>query len=213
MSEKRAAPLATGGLSKRAVLYYRVSTGEQTCDNQVADLRRYCEFRKWTVAGEFQDDAVSGLKKSRPGLDAMMKEIRQGKYNVLLVWSYDRLARNVAHLMMTLDELKSLSVDFASYRQQLDTTSPMGHMMFTVFAGFAQLERDMISERTKASLARLRAEGKTLGRPRESDSATIEYVKYLRGDDLSIRAIALAVGKSVGWVHGILKEANANIPA
>ncbi len=192
---------------KRAVLYYRVSKDEQNCENQKADLYRYCEFRHWKVTGEYQDDAISGLKKSRPGLDAMMEKIRRGHYDILLVWSYDRLARNVSHLIMTLDELKSLEVDFASYKQQLDTTSPMGHMMFTVFAGFAQLERDMISERTKASLSRLKARGVRLGRPVEGDEQTIGMVKLMRKAKSSIREIAARVNMSPAWVHKVLKVA------
>ncbi len=188
---------------KRAVLYYRVSKDEQNCENQKADLHRYCEFRKWAMVGEYQDEAVSGLKIKRPGLDAMMSELRHGRYDVLLVWSYDRLARNVAHLMMTLDELKNLGVDFASYKQQLDTTSPMGHMMFTVFAGFAQLERDMISERTKSALARLKAQGKTLGRP-PVDTRLMNEVDRLRQENLSIRQISTKLRMSAAWVHGVL---------
>lgn len=190
---------------KRAVLYYRVSTIDQNCENQMADLRRYCEFRKWQVVKEFQDDAISGLKINRPGLDSMMEEIRHGHFDVLLVWSYDRLARSSSHLVSTLDELKSIGVDFASYRQQIDTTSAMGNMMFTIFAGLAQLERDMISERTKASLARLKASGVRLGRP-AADHEKIERTKQFKGS-FSIRKIATLVDMSPAWVHKILKGA------
>lgn len=193
-------------VDKRAVLYYRVSKDEQNCENQMADLRKYCKFRKWTAASEYQDDAVSGIKKARPALDKMMAEIRRGKFDVLLVWSYDRFARSAVHLVTTLDELKNLGVDFASYRQQLDTTTPMGDMMFTVFAGIAQLERDMISERTKASLARLKASGHILGRPKEHDAAVIERVIALRKEKNSIRYIGRQVGLSAAWVHAVLKE-------
>lgn len=191
---------------KRAVLYYRVSKDEQNCENQKSDLKRYCEFRGWGVAGEYQDDAISGLKVKRPALDAMMSEIRRGKFNILLVWSYDRLARNAAHLVMTLEELKNLKVDFASYRQQMDTTTPMGNMMFMVCAGMAQMERDMISERTRASLARLKSEGVKLGRP-EADPKKIGWAIALREQKLSIRKIGLALDMSPAWVHKVLKGA------
>jgi DNA invertase Pin-like site-specific DNA recombinase len=192
---------------KRAVLYYRVSKDEQNCENQKADLHNYCEFRKWIVTGEYQDDAISGLKKNRPGLDQMMAEIRHGKFDVLLVWSYDRLARNLGHLVMTLEEMKNLNVHFASYKQQIDTTSPMGNMMFAVFAGFAQFERDMISERTKASLARLKASGVRLGRPVEGDADKIKATQYYRAEGFSIRHIARSVDMSPAWVHKVLKGA------
>jgi DNA invertase Pin-like site-specific DNA recombinase len=193
--------------AKRAVLYYRVSKDEQNCDNQMADLHNYCEFRKWLVAKEYRDDAISGTKKSRPELDFMMREIRHGKYDVLLVWSYDRFARNALHLVTTLDELKNLGVDFASYKQQIDTTTSIGQMMFTLFAGIAQLERDMISERTKASLARLKASGVRLGRPVEGDAGKLSMVSIMRKDGYSIRRIAKDVEMSPAWVHKVLKGA------
>jgi DNA invertase Pin-like site-specific DNA recombinase len=190
--------------SKKAVLYYRVSTDEQNCENQKSDLERYCQFRNWAIAAEYKDEGIS-TRVTRPELEKMMTEIRRGTYNVLLVWSYDRFARNVAHLMMTLDELKNLGVDFASYRQQLDTTSPMGHMMFTVFAGFAQLERDMISERTRSALARLKSQGVKLGPP-AAGPEVVAAVFEMRKTGLSMRKIAAAVRMSVGWVHGVLKD-------
>jgi DNA invertase Pin-like site-specific DNA recombinase len=190
--------------SKKAVLYYRVSTDEQNCENQQSDLKRYCQFRNWSIAAEYKDEGISS-RITRPEMEKMMNEIRRGTYNVLLVWSYDRFARNVAHLMMTLDELKNLGVDFASYRQQLDTTSPMGHMMFTVFAGFAQLERDMVSERTKAALARLKAQGKRLGPPITSPKVIAAAIE-MRKEGLSMRKIAEASNMSLGWVHRILKS-------
>lgn len=172
----------------------------------MADLHKYCEFRNWKIAAEYRDDAVSGTKKSRPELDKMMAEIRRGRFNVLLVWSYDRFARNAAHLVNTLDLLHSLKVDFASYRQQIDTTTPLGNMMFMVFAGIAQMERDMVGERTRATLARMKAEGKRLGRPPAQDYL-IKLVHTHRKANWSIRKIAEQIEMSPAWVHKILKGA------
>lgn len=193
---------------RKAVIYTRVSTGEQNCENQLRDLKKYSDFRKWRIAGQFQDDAISGLKKKRPGLDEMMEQIRRGKYDILLVWSYDRFARSASHLVTTLDELKNLGVDFCSYQQQIDTTSSLGTMMFTLFAGIAQLERDLISERTKAALARLKDSGTVLGRPKTYDDDLVDRVKRLRANGLSMRQIANTINKSAAWVHGALKRAH-----
>lgn len=191
---------------KRAVLYFRVSTFDQNCENQVPDLYRYCEFRGWEKGGEFRDESTSGGKKTRPQLEAMMKEIRAGKYNVLLVWSYDRFARSLTHLVSTLDELRALGVDFASFREQLDTTTPEGRLMFGFYAVMAEFERNRMATRTRAALARLKAQGKRLGRPKMGGQYDLQRAVELRAKGYSLRAIASEIGLSRTWVYTHLND-------
>lgn len=177
----------------RSVLYYRVSTNKQDEKNQVPDLRRYAEFRKWTITREYIDHGISGGKDSRTDLDKMMKEIRAGKYDVLLVYSYDRFARSLPHLVYAMDELGKLGVGFASYQEQIDTTTPQGRLMFAIYAGLAEWQRHQIGQKTSATLRRKRdEEGMILGRP--SVPAEIrEKILALSAQGLSIRKIAAQV--------------------
>jgi len=197
---------------KKAVLYFRVSTADQNCENQVPDLRKYCEFRGWENVGEFRDEGVSGAKETRPQLEKMMQEIRAGKYDVLLVWSYDRFARSLSHLVSTLDQLKSLRVDFASFREQLDTTTPEGRMMFQFYGMMAEFERNRMSTRTKATLARLKAEGRRLGRPKVGGEADYQRALELRSKGYTLRAIAQEIGLSRTWVSTHLAAGFKTLP-
>ncbi len=197
---------------KRAVLYFRVSKNEQNYENQVPDLRKYCKFRGWENAGEFKDEGVSGAKATRPELEKMMYGIRAGRYNVLLVWSYDRFARSLSHLVRTLDELHSLGVDFASFKEQLDTATPQGKLMFGIYGAMAEFERSMISARTRATLARLKAQGKVLGRPREIGQDQIVQTISLRSKGYSMRDIGQRLGISRQAVCNIIMARQENIP-
>jgi DNA invertase Pin-like site-specific DNA recombinase len=173
---------------KKAALYVRVSTAEQTTENQLLDLRRYAGERGWSVFAEFSDHGVSGAKASRPALDQLMDAARKRKFDVLLVWRFDRFARSVKHLVLALEELKALGVDFISYQENVDTSSALGQAIFTIIAAMGALERDIIVERVHAGLRRARQQGKTLGRPRRPvDAAKIES---LRRSGLSQRQIA-----------------------
>ncbi len=109
---------------KRVGIYCRVSTTDQTTENQILDLRRYCLSRQWEIAGEFKDEGISGTKGDRPALKLLMEAARKRKIDVILVWKLDRFGRSVNHLVNTLEELRSLGVDFVSFTESLDTTTP-----------------------------------------------------------------------------------------
>jgi len=151
--------------AKRVALYARVSTNDQTTENQLEDLRRYAEERGWAVHEEYVDHAISGSKSSRPALDRMMSAARKKRFSVVLVWRFDRFARSVKHLVLALEELRGLSIGFVSYQENVDTNSPLGAAIFTIIAAMAQLERDIIIERVHAGLRRAKAQGKKVGRP------------------------------------------------
>ena len=126
---------------KRVAIYYRVSTTDQSPQMQIDELREYANSRGFKVVGEFLDEA-SGRNNSRRQLESMLTQVRKRKVDVVLVWKYDRFARSTQHLVNTLEEFKSLGVDFISYTQQIDTTTSMGKFFFTVMAGIAEFESD-----------------------------------------------------------------------
>src|SRR5438093_1950795 len=143
---------------KRVACYLRVSTTEQTVENQRNDLRAYCKARGWDDVIEYSDTGISGTRERRPGLDHLMSEVKSRKVDVVVVAAFDRLGRSVRHLVETLELLRHLGVEFVSLREQIDTGSPLGQAVFTIIAAIAQLERSLIAERVRAGLRRARAE-------------------------------------------------------
>jgi DNA invertase Pin-like site-specific DNA recombinase len=180
----------------RAVLYYRVSTSKQDEANQIPELHRFAEFRRWHIVKEYIDHGVSGAKDSRRDLDQMMHELRHGRYDVLLVYSYDRFARSLPHLVMIMDELGKLGVGFKSLMEDIDTTTPQGRLIFAVYAGLAEWQRFQTAHKTRAALQRKRDAGIKLGRP-EVPQAIRDKVLELRKQGLSLSAIA----SQVTWVR------------
>ena len=122
--------------------------------------------RSFDVIEEYRDEGISGSKDSRPALDRLMKDARARKFDVVIVARFDRFARSVAHLLRALDEFSHLGVDFVSLSESIDTSTPMGKMIFTILGAVAELERNLIKERVQMGLARARRQGKRLGRPR-----------------------------------------------
>src|SRR5947207_9003708 len=147
-----------------AALYLRVSTLDQHPETQLHDLRQMAAQRGLEIAGVYED-RITGARASRPGLDRLMSDARQGKFPALVVWSCDRLARSVRHFRETLDELNRLGVEFLSFREQLDTGGPLGRAVVIIVGAIAELERSLIVERVRAGLRRAKLEGRRLGRP------------------------------------------------
>src|ERR1700746_3468337 len=150
----------------RTAIYARVSTKDQSCDLQVRDLKAYCTARKLTVFREYIDVGESGAKDSRPKLNELMADARKRKFDAILVWRFDRFAPSTKHLVLALEEFRSLGIQFISYQENIDTTSPLGQALFTIVSAGAPLERDFIRERVNAGIRHARAWGKQLGRPR-----------------------------------------------
>jgi DNA invertase Pin-like site-specific DNA recombinase len=189
--------------SRRVGLYCRVSTTEQVCDNQEFELRQYASQRGWSISDVYVDHGFSGAKKARPALDKLMKDARQRKLDVVLVWRFDRFARSTSHLLSALDEFRQIGVNFCSLNESIDTSTPMGQMIFTVCAAVAELERGIIIERVKCGVARAKREGKILGRPKVSVDVT--ELKRLRTEGQSFRAIGKKLGISRTTVQDMLK--------
>jgi DNA invertase Pin-like site-specific DNA recombinase len=191
----------------RAALYARVSTANhgQDVGLQVEALRRLAETRGWAVAEVYVDDGVSGAKDSRPALDRMMADARAGKLDVVAVWKFDRFARSTGHLLSALDEFRRAGVHFVSVTEAIDTGTAVGRMVYTLLACVAEFERALITERVAAGVARAKANGKHLGRPRAELDArpAIALLKEGRG----IKQVAGILGVPVSTLRRRLVEA------
>jgi len=172
----------------RAALYARVSTTEQTPENQLQALRAFAQARGW-ASTEFIDHGVSGAKEKRPQLDAMLADVRRRKLDVVVVTKLDRLARSTHHLVTLGKEFEKLGVDLVALDQAVDTTTASGRLLFHMLAAIAEFERDLIRDRVLAGLKRARAQGKHLGRPREFQ-VDAGQARALKNEGHSLRAIA-----------------------
>lgn len=197
----------------RAALYLRVSTGEQTTDNQRRELEEAAARHGWEVVAVYEDAGVSGAKgrDARPQFDRMLKDATRRKFDVLGAWSVDRLGRSLQHLVECLSGLHASGVDLYLHQQAVDTRTPSGRAMFGMLGVFAEFERAMIQERVKAGMARARAAGKTLGRPK-ADEAVEQRIRDLRAQGVGLVRIARELGVGVSLVQRVTK-ADAPMPA
>ena len=193
---------------KRVGCYLRVSTTEQTVENQRNDLRAYCQARGWDDVIEYSDTGVSGTRERRPGLDHLMSEVKSRRVDVVVVAAFDRLGRSVRHLVETLELFRHLGVEFISLRESIDTGSPLGTAVFTIIAAIAQLERSLIVERVKSGLRRARAEGKRLGRPRLQVSE--HQLRIVVNQKLPVRAASKLLGVSPSSYLRLVRQQHAN---
>lgn len=173
----------------RAAIYARVSTGEQTLENQLVALREFAAACGHQVVAEYTD-TETGAADSRPGLDRMLADAARRRFDLLLFWSLDRLTRNgVLKTFKILERLESYGVKFRALQQpELDSSGPWGHVIIAVFAAMAQVERELLRERTRAGLRRARARGARIGRPRRP--MDLEAVRAAKAQGKSLRQIA-----------------------
>jgi DNA invertase Pin-like site-specific DNA recombinase len=192
---------------KRAVLYMRVSTLDQTTANQERELRQVAGRMGSEIVKVYKDHGISGAKgrDKRPAFDALCRDAAQRKFDIIMAWSVDRLGRSLQDLVGFLSELHALRIDLFLHQQGLDTTTPAGKAMFQMMGVFAEFERAMIQERVRAGLARARSEGKRLGRP----PIPAEMQKAIRealnkpGRTEGVRKIAERFGVNAGTVQRI----------
>ncbi len=190
---------------KRVAIYARVSTNGQSVTNQLRELRQVAKRQGWKVVAEFIDRGVSGAKgrAQRPQFDKLCQAATRREIDLIMSWSVDRLGRSLQHLVTFLGEIHAKGVDLYLHQQGVDTSTPAGKALFQMCGVFAEFERSMIQERVKAGLARARAQGKKLGRPRVA--ASIERkVRTHRTKGMGIKAIARKLGIGTGTVQRIL---------
>ncbi len=183
---------------KKVALYSRVSTKDQDVELQLVELRKYVQDRNWTACKEYTDIGQSGAKDSRPQLNLLMADAKRKRFDVVLVWKFDRYARSLKHLVDSLHEFQALDIDFISLTEGIDTTTPVGMAMFAVIGAMAQLERDLIRERVLAGMKRAKARGKAIGRPKAY--LDVNEVKRL-----------IEKGHNVTEISRILNVSRANI--
>jgi DNA invertase Pin-like site-specific DNA recombinase len=185
----------------KAAIYARVSTVNNGQDPRVQtrELAEFCDRRGWTLLPEYVDIGISGTKEKRPALDRLMADAHKRRFDVVVVWRFDRFARSVSHLLRALETFQSLGIEFVSLSEQMDTSTPTGKMVFTVLGAVAELERSLIVERVKAGLRNARAKGKRLGRPKRDLNAS--QIASLRAQGLAWRTIAARMGVGLATLH------------
>ena len=192
---------------KRVAIYLRVSTGEQTTENQRRELEAVAERSGWQITQVYEDAGISGAKgrDKRPAFDDLCRAATRREFDLVAAWSVDRLGRSLQDLVGFLGEIHAVGVDLYLHKQGVDTTTPAGKAMFQMLGIFSEFERAMIQERVKAGLARAKAQGKKLGRPRIS-AAKEEEIRSLRKDGLGIGKISAIAEVGVGTVKRVLED-------
>jgi DNA invertase Pin-like site-specific DNA recombinase len=197
-------------MQKTAVIYGRVSTANQTVENQLIELRAAAKRMNWIVAREIADNGVSGAKgrTDRPGFDELFRMIQRRQIDVVMSWSIDRLGRSIQDLVAFMKDVQSANVDLYIHQQAINTATPAGRMVFGIFSALGEYERELIRERINAGLARARAEGKKLGRPTNVNASVRTSVRLLREKGYSIHKIAKQLRIGVGTTQAILATPN-----
>lgn len=172
----------------KVAIYTRVSSSDQSTEMQIRVLREYCQARGFTIYREYTDHGISGTKCSRPSLDELLNDTRKKLFDVVLVYRFDRFARSSKQLITSLEEFNHLGIDFISYQENIDTSSPLGKAIFTIVSAMAELERNIIVERIKTGLYNAKKNGKQLGRPKAQ--LDLNQARALKQEGYSIRSIA-----------------------
>ena len=192
---------------RKVAIYCRVSTLDQTVDNQLIELRDHCSKMGWEIAKEYADEGLSGTlsRDKRPAFNEMIKDAYRKRFDLVVCWDISRLGRSMKELVMFLSDMKDRDIGICSVRQGFDTSTTMGEMMFQFVGILSSWEREMIRERTLAGLERAKKEGKTLGRKSVITDEISSKIIGLRSIGRSIRDIASEVGVSRGTVSNVLK--------
>jgi len=188
---------------KRAVLYLRVSSPEQSPETQLLDLRQMAAQRGYEIVHQYVDK-ITGVKAKRPGLEQLMADARRHRFDVVMVWAFDRMARSVRHFLEVLDELNHLGIEFVSFRESVDTSGPLGRAMVVIVGAIAELERNLIVERVRAGMRRAKLDGRQIGRARLDVDR--EQVLQDRSLGMSLTQVATKHGISRASVCRIVKH-------
>lgn len=196
--------------ARRAAIYARVSTGEQTPENQLLRLREAADRAGWAVVGEYVETA-SGASRARPGLERMMKDAARRRFDVAMAWDVSRLGRSLRDLVELFETLRCLGCDLYLDQQALDTCTPAGRALLQMSGVFAEFERAMIVERTRAGMARARERGAQIGRPPASP-ALVAAIRNLRSRGMGMDAIARELKCGKGLSQRICAEFDREAP-
>jgi len=196
-------------MTKKVGIYTRVSTLDQTIDNQLIELRDHCSKMGWEVVKEYADEGLSGTlsRDKRPALNSLIKDAYRKRFDSVVCWDISRIGRSMKELILFLSDMKDRGIGICSVRQGFDTSTSMGEIMFQFVGILSSWEREMIRERTLAGLERAKSEGKTLGRRKVTNDTMTAKIVELRTAKKTIRQIASEVGVSVGTLSNTLKVA------
>ena len=194
-----------------AAVYARVSTVDHGQDPsmQTRELSEYCQRQGWQVFDLYVDNGVSGKKDSRPQLNRMMQDAHNRRFDVVVVWRFDRFARSVSHLLRALETFNALGIDFVSLCEQINTNTPTGKLIFTILGAVSEGERNLIADRVRAGLRNARAKGKRLGRP--TKPVDVGEINSLRAAGHSWRTIAGMMKVSVGTVYAAARSQHTKV--
>lgn len=187
------------GKPRKVALYIRVSTDEQKTDLQLMDLKDYLQRRGYTLYDTYED-IISGKTKERKALDRLVSDARHRKFDIVLVWKFDRFARSLKMLVEYLELFQELGVDFISYKENIDTTTSMGRLIFHINSAYAEFERELIQDRVIAGIKAKREKTGTWGR-QSLDSNIQAQIQELVSEGLSIRKIAARLQLSTRTVQ------------
>lgn len=188
--------------TQKVAIYVRVSTSGQTVENQERELLAHCQRQGWQVFEIYRDEGFSGAVADRPALKEMMADARLGRFNLLVVWKIDRLARSISHLLEVLTELKELGIGFVSLTEAINTETAQGRMIANFLGSIAEFERELVVERIKCGMSRASAAGVRIGRPRAGFDVN-EAIR-LKQNGQSWSQVAKAVGASSATVRRIV---------
>ena len=196
-------------MTRKVAIYTRVSTLDQTIENQLIELRDHCSKMGWEIVKEYADEGLSGTlsRDKRPALNSLIKDAYRKKFDAVVCWDISRIGRSMKELVLFLSDMKDRDIGICSVRQGFDTSTSMGEIMFQFVGILSSWEREMIRERTLAGLERAKSEGKTLGRKKVINDKITSQIIELRNAKESIRAIASKVGVSRGTVSNVLNAA------
>ena len=196
-------------MSNRCAIYSRCSTSDQTVENQTRELKEIAERKGLIVVSQFSDEAISGAKgrDQRKGFDQLIKGVVRKDFDLILVWSVDRLGRSLQDLVSFLNEIHSVDCDLYIHQSGIDTTTPSGKMMFQMCGVFAEFERGMTSDRLKCGQERAKSQGKHIGRPSSLNEGLSYFIKYMKEQGIGIRRIATDLKVGVSTVYKVLEAA------
>jgi putative DNA-invertase from lambdoid prophage Rac len=192
----------------KVATYLRVSTGQQTVENQRQELARYVEARGWTIVREFADEGISGASTRRPAFEALLADARRRRFQAVCVAKLDRFGRSLKDLVLSLEELQSLGITFISIGEGIDFSSSSGRLQFHILSALAQWERERIADRVRSGMARAKAQGKRFGR-REREVPE-DVLAPVRG--LSTREAAKRLGVSPATAFRWLRKGASSTP-
>ena len=196
-------------MTVRTAIYSRISTNDQTVSNQILELKDIANRKGYQIVAEFSDEGISGSKgrDQRSGFDNLIKGAIRKDFDLILVWSVDRLGRSLQDLVSFLNEIHSVDCDLYIHQSGIDTTTPAGKMMFQMCGVFSEFERTLIRNRVIAGQQRAKSEGKHIGRPSNLNDGLIHSIKYMREKGVGIRRIARDLNVGIATVYKVMEVA------